>query len=1022
MGLVILCAIVLHTFIQPERVNASFTTPQIFAGSSYAFGLKSDGTLYGWGYNNSTSSCLGNGDKSTVLTPIQIISGVKDVFQANGTTFAVLEDGSIRMWGTNSLSQMGVGGDSIRGAKDKNGYGLPTQHPYITNVKKIIVSNESNHVFAILNNNSILYWGYNNYGQLGNGNTSTVFMPTTSSFTNVKDIAVGGSHTLVLKNDGTVYSTGYNATGQLGIGSTTNKSTLTLISSLAGVDRIYAGGTNSFAVKTDGTVYAWGSNGSGCLGGGSTGSKKAPILVPGLTNVVQISMVPSNVIVLMADGTVKTAGDNTYGQLGYNTNGADSANFNTVPGITNAIQVQAGRGFSMVLQSDGSVVMFGRNDFGMLGRGYVDTLSHPDPMAVPNLKLMVDRTPPVITIGAYNTNPTNQDITVMAATNKGTLNKTSHTFTENGSFEFIATDDSGNVTRKTVTITNIDKIAPIITVNAYITHPTNQDITVTASVNEGILNKASQIFSENGSFEFIATDGAGNISKKIVTITNIDKIHPSKPMITILNGKLVIASGTDGESGVKETLYQINSDEWRVYSEEVPLADGEYVINAKTVDLAGNESLYACYNTKVYNNALNEATAALVKAEDTYIQEDLDAARVLINALPDSPEKAELINRSDNLQKAIDDSNTTNVTAEIDEDPETQRINLLMRASNLKDLYTMQFEIHYDPEILEPDQIDIRNLAWENEPHGYTAFKTDSGAGVIYVIYSRTGNLQGVNGDSDLIRLPLKVIRNGNTTVEVSKIKLVNSQGKRMKTSAASITKDINIQSRFASPLKITLIGEKGPYGGYLLPLTVEITALDAKEIYYSVDSDTKYSYTQPFTISEVGQHTITAFAEDRAGNIITESISFVVYANTTLTLDVPPVEYSDLYTIRATLTTCGQTVSGTAISVSGATMSISGAAISIRLNGIDMGIHHTDSQGRVILEGITSLQAGAYPVEVKYLPDASEYYLSSQAQASLTVLAKKNSSRLEGRYKVYTLSKIFRNLLSGTRTKIKQG
>lgn len=70
---------------------------------------------------------------------------------------------------------------------------------------------------------------------------------------------------------------------------------------------------------------------------------------------------------------------------------------------------------------------------------------------------VVDTTPPVITISPYNLNPTDQNITVVASTNEGSLNFYSYTFTQNGSFEFIATDLAGNITRKTITITNINK-------------------------------------------------------------------------------------------------------------------------------------------------------------------------------------------------------------------------------------------------------------------------------------------------------------------------------------------------------------------------------------------------------------------------------------------------------------------------------------------------------------------------------------------------------------------------------------
>jgi len=75
-------------------------------------------------------------------------------------------------------------------------------------------------------------------------------------------------------------------------------------------------------------------------------------------------------------------------------------------------------------------------------------------------KLTVDNTFPVVTIDPFNTGPTNQDITVTAHTNEGTLNAISHIFSSNGSFNFIANDTAGNQTTKTVTITNIDKENP----------------------------------------------------------------------------------------------------------------------------------------------------------------------------------------------------------------------------------------------------------------------------------------------------------------------------------------------------------------------------------------------------------------------------------------------------------------------------------------------------------------------------------------------------------------------------------
>ena len=72
------------------------------------------------------------------------------------------------------------------------------------------------------------------------------------------------------------------------------------------------------------------------------------------------------------------------------------------------------------------------------------------------------------------------------------------------------------------------------------------------------------------------------------------------------------------------------------------------------------------------NNPVSKATKALVNAENTYTQADLDTAKVLINALPDSLEKTDLMNRADNVQKVIDDNHRIIIAADADEVVRTQ--------------------------------------------------------------------------------------------------------------------------------------------------------------------------------------------------------------------------------------------------------------------------------------------------------------------------------------------------------------
>lgn len=98
-----------------------------------------------------------------------------------------------------------------------------------------------------------------------------------------------------------------------------------------------------------------------------------------------------------------------------------------------------------------------------------DNLNKSEPVDI-----TVDNTAPEITVAPYITTQTDQNITVTATTNEGTLNFNSHTFTENGSFNFIATDLAGNITTKTVTITNIDKTVPSTLLGINIVHPANK--------------------------------------------------------------------------------------------------------------------------------------------------------------------------------------------------------------------------------------------------------------------------------------------------------------------------------------------------------------------------------------------------------------------------------------------------------------------------------------------------------------------------------------------------------------------
>jgi plastocyanin len=128
---------------------------------------------------------------------------------------------------------------------------------------------------------------------------------------------------------------------------------------------------------------------------------------------------------------------------------------------------------------------------------------------------------PTIDIQKFDQSPTNEDLTVTAYITNGIKSEITHTFEENGQYDFIAENELGYISIRTVVVNNIDKVAPQITIKDYITETTKGPIIVYAEVNEGTLNTNNHTFTRNGSYTFVATDEAGNKSQSIVTINNI---------------------------------------------------------------------------------------------------------------------------------------------------------------------------------------------------------------------------------------------------------------------------------------------------------------------------------------------------------------------------------------------------------------------------------------------------------------------------------------------------------------------
>lgn len=181
-------------------------------------------------------------------------------------------------------------------------------------------------------------------------------------------VSGGERHSLALQTDGTLLAWGGNQYGELGDGTTTSRASPAAVTALSDVAFANAGYYMSAAVERDGTVWTWGRNTYGGLGNGTTADSHVPVEVVGVSGVVSVASGYWHVIALEADGTVVSWGGNGEGQLGIG-NRTNSSSPVSVPGLTDIVAVAAGGNQSRALDSQGRIWVWGDNAYGGLGLG-----------------------------------------------------------------------------------------------------------------------------------------------------------------------------------------------------------------------------------------------------------------------------------------------------------------------------------------------------------------------------------------------------------------------------------------------------------------------------------------------------------------------------------------------------------------------------------------------------------------------------------------------------------------------------
>ncbi|MFN8489079.1 MAG: hypothetical protein U0350_15940 [Caldilineaceae bacterium] len=306
-----------------------------------------------------TPTATPDGPPAPTPTGQQPIQNVSKLAAGDSHTCALTPAG-LKCWGYNGYGQLGDGGVT--------GYRLMADMPPLTGYTAVAAGYY--HTCAVTASGGVKCWGYNAYGQLGNSSTNPSYAPVNVSnlTSGVSAVATGGNHSCALTSSGGVQCWGYNGYGQLGNNTTNNSTTPVNVTGLtSGVSAIANHGDHTCALTTAGGVKCWGRNDNGQVGNGTLTNRLVPADVIGLTSGVKaISAGYASSCAVLTSGAVKCWGINNAGQLGDGTMVYLRTQPADVVGLNNATMVAEG-GTTCALTSSGGVKCWGENDYGNVG-------------------------------------------------------------------------------------------------------------------------------------------------------------------------------------------------------------------------------------------------------------------------------------------------------------------------------------------------------------------------------------------------------------------------------------------------------------------------------------------------------------------------------------------------------------------------------------------------------------------------------------------------------------------------------
>lgn len=419
---------------------------KVDAGRYHTLILKNNGEVYSVGYNNNGQLADGITSAKNVIAPMTnqegaAITNAKIIAAGAHESAVVTENGELYTCGYNGYSQLANRNVTQQTRLTK----VDTNEQEITKVA--FTEHDGYDTIAYSDTLGRIYTaGYNNEGELGNGNTQSTIAPKYMQ-SNISDYRLIPSENIVnikkgeSKNinvtmftsgvnlldkgftsnytfksmDETVASVSGNTITAVGSGTTyvkiadeTNKIYGSIKVNVNEIDgqtypKVSAGNNHFVALKSDGTAYTWGYNVYGQLGDKTNANKKEPKKIYGyidiagekvqteLNNVIDVAGGYSHTLVLTKDGTVWSTGYNGYGQLGDGTttqrNTFEKVKLNAKGEyLSDIIGITAGANTSYALDKNGNVWSWGVNSNGQFGTGNASNSSYPVKMQnIPNI-------------------------------------------------------------------------------------------------------------------------------------------------------------------------------------------------------------------------------------------------------------------------------------------------------------------------------------------------------------------------------------------------------------------------------------------------------------------------------------------------------------------------------------------------------------------------------------------------------------------------------------------------------------